>query len=946
MRVPIHKLGSAVEIAATLEALVISGPGDVSQRQQWPQDALAATRGWQTANEIELLIELGLAEVESGAVRVPYESFEEIRRDGLANFIDAWTTHCPFLLRIDRKSDLGRPDFFYRYMFLLAGTQVQVERLGYYARRVGKPEIFLLDQQMYSLLEAMDRFNALPPAAKTQQASWLAFATVKGCAREVGASLDATLLANDVIIPSVLGLDIREDKDGALTFLPKCPELSTEQFQQVFERNSAAERLYSLDRPGSGRVRIVLTDQQREVLDRMKRVRQYKGDHKESLRRDPGQLFEGVADHIELPYGERVVGIGQFDAVPVPRSGSDSEMAKLWNSDTDDSSCGETVPGEVSADHPAGGPDAIAGAAVPPTGSEVPDSPDQKPAETDSAASLRRMNQYLLIETDEESIPETLTTGKQTTDRPASLATFERPKSLRTDRELHPHQEIGVAWLQTCSRIAGRKGVLLADDMGVGKTIQVLTFLAWAIESGKFPDLAKHEPPFRPILIIAPLILIDTRTWEKEMEQFFANAGAVFWPVLSLHGGRLADFRREDADGTDLQIGKPALDLDRIRRHRVVITNSETVRNYQHSFAHESNRWSCVVSDEAQEFKIPSSRISHAMKALETDLHVVCTGTPVETRMLDLWNLVNVFERVLLGSAREFVQRYEKNAGAELELKRKLLFQSPDSFLLRRTKAEVASLPGKTIVKLDCWMSEQEVTSHQTLRKEAKAGGGFLDTLHRFALLYQHPALLGQNAEDLSAAELVRQSTKLQVLIATLHAVRGKREKAIVFARHRAVQSMLQKVLEAEFGIRVGIINGDTKLRSGSLGRSETRTGKLSEFRQKVGFNLLVLSPFVAGIGLTIVEANHVVHYGRWWNPAVESQATDRAYRIGQTKEVKVYIPILRDPSGRVSPTFDERLDNLMERRQRMAEDFLRPLPPEDQMGRELFDDLADSGVR
>jgi hypothetical protein len=89
----------------------------------------------------------------------------------------------------------------------------------------------------------------------------------------------------------------------------------------------------------------------------------------------------------------------------------------------------------------------------------------------------------------------------------------------------------------------------------------------------------------------------------------------------------------------------------------------------------------------------------------------------------------------------------------------------------------------------------------------------------------------------------------------------------------------------------------------------------------------------VAGIGLTIVEANHVVHYGRWWSPAVESQATDRAYRIGQKKDVSVYLPILRDPSGRVSPTFDERLDLLMERKQRLAEDFLRPLPPEHEMG-------------
>ena len=139
------------------------------------------------------------------------------------------------------------------------------------------------------------------------------------------------------------------------------------------------------------------------------------------------------------------------------------------------------------------------------------------------------------------------------------------------------------------------------------------------------------------------------------------------------------------------------------------------------------------------------------------------------------------------------------------------------------------------------------------------------------------------------------------------------------------------------------IINGDTKLRAGSLRASgiKTRNGILHGFRAKPGFDVLILSPFVAGIGLTIVEANHVVHYGRWWNPAVESQATDRAYRIGQTKDVSVYLPILRDPSGRVAPSFDERLDVLMDRKQRLAEDFLRPLPPEDDMGDELLRDLT-----
>jgi SNF2 family DNA or RNA helicase len=162
------------------------------------------------------------------------------------------------------------------------------------------------------------------------------------------------------------------------------------------------------------------------------------------------------------------------------------------------------------------------------------------------------------------------------------------------------------------------------------------------------------------------------------------------------------------------------------------------------------------------------------------------------------------------------------------------------------------------------------------------------------------------------------------------------------------MQGILAKVLQEEFRLPVRIINGETKLRAGLLKASgvKTRNAILQDFRIQPGFNVLILSPFVAGIGLTIVEANHVVHYGRWWNPAVESQATDRAYRIGQTKEVSVYLPILRDPSGRVSPSFDERLDLLMERKQRLAEDFLRPLPPEDEMEGELANDLREEAAR
>jgi SNF2 family DNA or RNA helicase len=704
----------------------------------------------------------------------------------------------------------------------------------------------------------------------------------------------------------------------------------------------------------------------------MKRVRSVKGDLRERLKRDPVQAFDGVADQVNLPYGERVIGIGEFEFAPMPRPSSvEPTMAALWHSEAggdlrrpeNDPTARQTSEGEQGAQ---------TGAEAVPTSPGLEDSVSQVPRDDGgdansnppgevSSGQMQVPKKYLLIETNEESVRTGFLSEAETAKRFAGAAEFERPQALRQDRNLHPHQEHGVQWLQTCAQIPGRKGVLLADDMGVGKTVQVLTFLAWCIESGRFPDLSRREPPFRPILIVAPLILLDTRTWEKEMENFFTNDGVIFWPMLSLHGDQLAHLRRRDADGAEVEIGKPVLDLNRIQRHKVVITNYETLKNYQHSFAYMKDGkslWSFVVSDEAQEFKIPSTKLSHAMKAIEADLHIACTGTPVENRLLDLWNLCDVLQRGLLGSAKEFVERFEgpQEQGDQerrlLELKKTLLFQQRHAFLLRRTKSEVADLPPKQVVKLDCNMSDEEITAHQALLRDFTAENRptrFLSALHRFAQLYQHPALLADDAEDRSAAELIGQSSKLRAIIATLHRIRARREKAIVFARHRAMQGILAKVLQAEFQLPVRIINGETKLRPGSLKASgfNTRNAILDDFRGKLGFNVIVLSPFVAGIGLTIVEANHVVHYGRWWNPAVESQATDRAYRIGQTKEVSVYLPILRDPSGRVAPTFDERLDLLMERKQRLAEDFLRPLPPEDEMGDELFTGLkAEAGLQ
>jgi hypothetical protein len=991
----IQQLGS-VRMTAEASGLMFRSSSSeqiLSSRQGWPKDVLASGRAWRTALDIEQLLECGAASVYEDGVLVCYEDFALVRELGFET-TSVWTQPSPFLLRIGRKGDLARPDFRYRYDFLLGGRPVHVDRVGYYCKRAGDDKIYHLDDQAYALVEAMDAFNSLRPEDRTSQASWLAFSKIKGCARQVGAELDATLARNEVVIPSTIGLDVWEDENGALSFLPRCPELDGEEFHAVFERNAGAEPIYNIDRPNQGRVRVVLTETQHDVLRRMKRVRKVVGERKESLKRNPYQVFDGIAAELEFPgetsepdaqppqpsemldgiqYSDRVTGIGNYVFTPIPRAQIDSgAMSGLWRQ----GSLGGTTHPEIGATQTTSVEEAesvenrtspapeVSTAVAPPPVEAVPDttiansSADESEVHPEAFEGLRkspREQKVILIRTNEDQVETNDLEKASAAGRLKDSAAFERPAALSAETSLRPHQEAGIHWLQTCARIADRKGVLLADDMGLGKTLQILSFLAWCIESGRFPDLSRSQPPFRPILIVAPLILVDTKTWEREMRAFFEREGVVFWPIVTLHGGQLAAFRRGGTGGAETELGEPVLDLTKIRQHRVVITNYETAKNYQHSFAcfqEGKPIWSLVVADEAQEFKVPSTRISHAMKAIESDFRIACTGTPVETRLLDLWNICDTIQPGLLLSAREFTRDYENRlSGQEREeslghLKQRLLFQRPHSFLLRRNKSEIAELPGKHVVKLGVVMSEEEITAHQSLLREmgrTQEKARYLRILARFALLYQHPALLNGSVDDLDAKALIAGSSKLRGCLEKLREIRDRGEKVIVFARHRDVQALLAKVLEAEFRLSVRIVNGETKSRASMNGRgsgTKTRDDILREFKAKPGFNVLILSPFVAGIGLTIVEANHVFHYGRWWNPAVESQATDRAYRIGQTKDVSVYLPIAHDPSGRIPSTFDERLDIIMEKRMRLAEDFLRPLADEDEAAADLYEQL------
>jgi hypothetical protein len=986
MTIELAKLGPLTVNAAD-ESLVIESESiaDLSSRASWPTNALEQTEGLRTAIEIEQCLELGCAASSPGRITIPYESFPAIRRAGLG-IANRWSEWSPYLLKIDRLSDIGRPDFRYRYSFLHEGTPIPFKRIGYFGTVPGSNTVYRLDDQTYALVSEMERFNRLPPEHKGRSGSWLAFSKVKECAIDVGARLDSYLMANDVIVPQLLNLEVHTWPDGSISFAPSVPGVEGPGLKRAFFHNPKAQDFYSVDGPQQSRVRVVFDERQTEVLERMKDVHRLRGESKERVLKDPEAVFEGLLDIVEVRYGRRVTGIGALSASsisPMPRgrsvleSGLPTENGRREGHEQIPVRTIDGADVRVELPTPSSKREFLGAAknALDSNSSSfyfgghevsVDDSvkaflaKEEKRHATQENGSADVADAYLIPYQDEDDLKSWDVKDAAEAQQPVEQSMGHiLPSSLRTDVILKTHQLEGIAWLQTCHRLRpSRRGSLLADDMGLGKTLQILSYLAWCIEHDRDLGLSSEIAPWRPILVVLPLILLESRTWEEEIKARFQNG--IFDPVLVLHGDKIKELRRSQAKGKETSLGRPLIAPEHFTKHRIVITNYQTLVNYQHSFAQfipdtQRSLWSVLVTDEAQEYKSPSTKISHALKTIHPDVHIACTGTPVENRLLDLWNLIDTVQPALLGTSKDFSAKYERathDSGEQLtDLKRNLLFGQGNSFVLRRNKSDVLDLPPKTYEPLYADMTDWEVRTHQELL--ASVGGGSpIKVLHKLVALYQHPFLLTGESGSLNAKQLLNESSKLRAVMEKLRQIRIRGEKVVIFAYRIPMQQILATVIEAEFGIQADIINGSTDRvagpDAGSLGSQQarrTRNAMLDRFRSSRGFNVIILSPFVASIGLTITEANHVVHYGRWWNPALEAQATDRVYRIGQTKPVHIHLPILRDLQGRLPKSFDENLHDLIEQKLERAQEFLSPLPQEPQLAEELFGRLKGNWV-
>jgi SNF2 family DNA or RNA helicase len=494
------------------------------------------------------------------------------------------------------------------------------------------------------------------------------------------------------------------------------------------------------------------------------------------------------------------------------------------------------------------------------------------------------------------------------------------PTFLKETTKLKEHQRVGIAWLQHLWTKTPEytRGALLADDMGLGKTLQLLCFIASCIEA---------DPDIDPILIVAPVSLLEN--WKEEVEKFF-EFGSM--PVLMLYGEDLKSKKisKSQIDQQLLQEGIVRfLSPGWLGDAKVVLTTYETMRDLEFSLA--AQKWSIMICDEAQKIKNPNALVTRAAKKQNVRFKIPCTGTPVENTLADIWCLFDFIQPGLLGALNEFGTRYRRPIEAETdeEIERvQELRALIEPQLLRRTKADVAKdLPRKIIVdsckSLKLSQYQRELYGHAVrLYKQRFSGenGPFknhLGLIQYLRHLCTDPRPIGQrSSQDESLDEYTRKTPKMAWLLEVLSDIKARDDKVIVFVEFHDLQRLIQRYIAHRFDIVPDIINGTTSASSKS---SDSRQKRINAFQKKDGFGIIILSPLAVGFGVNIQGANHVIHYTRTWNPAKEDQATDRAFRIGQTKDVFVYYPVVTADFT----TFDMKLDALLEWKRGLSNDML-----------------------
>src|SRR6266849_2508308 len=447
---------------------------------------------------------------------------------------------------------------------------------------------------------------------------------------------------------------------------------------------------------------------------------------------------------------------------------------------------------------------------------------------------------------------------------------------------LRPYQKAGTRWMHLLAGLG--LGACLADDMGLGKTIQVLSLLL--VEQA-------HSAKPRPSLLVAPASLLAN--WAAEIEKFAPCLTAVIVHPSMMPAEQVKAFSAEQASDYDLAITSYGSLL------RIPM------------FAEAD--WRFVILDEAQAIKNPNARQTKAAKALKARARIALTGTPVENHFGDLWSIFDFINPGLLGNAKQFT-RYTKRLAERTHNPYGPLRELVRPYILRRMKTDksvIADLPDKTEIKALCGLSRRQAALYgqavEELARSLEGSAGIqrkglvLAMLMRLKQVCNHPSLwLNDNvwAEE--------DSGKWARLREIAEVVAARQEKMLVFTQFREMTGPLATFLGQIFGRTGMVLHGETAVKN--------RKTLVQRFQDDEAVPFFVLSLKAGGTGLTLTAASHVVHFDRWWNPAVENQATDRAFRIGQKKNVLVHKFICRG-------TVDEKIDTLIDSKQGLSDELL-----------------------
>lgn len=867
--------------------------------------------------------------------------------------VAAWDRHqiaqlglppvAPFHLSIRGQGVLTSPAFRFRHQLQRNdGVPAMGARREGCILKVGAKSYTLLDP-VFSLIEGMERYNAMPEG--DMDARFAAWAALQALLPE-NAVVDQHLRAMNIARADALTLDVRngDDFDPVLLAHPELDEAARERgestsphellapaaqrdFGQKFRQLSDGRRRYALQ----GNWFVMVPEPLRAALGVVREMQEASAERRRAFIANPHaglkeQLGERIDPELidslfqETPafLSQRVEKLGEWnpklqafvqegvtDWFPA-EEGGESGGAHPRGSDADDepmigvqtqagvvnvkrSEIAEVVEGIRSARE--AGHDTFTW-----QGQSVPTDEDtqrafERVADPKPDAPLVPIIKDNLDEVGFEA-------GKRTREGAAGGL----PRLLKST--LFPHQIDGLTWLQQ-HWAAGSSGSLLADDMGLGKTVQTLAFLSWVDEQTSDAGTRK------PHLIVAPTGLL--KNWEAEAEQHLAEPG--LGELFRAYGTDLAQLRE-----------KSGHDRRRYLRDRAqwVLTTYETLRDKITLFVDVP--WRVVVFDEAQRIKNPGARVTDMAKSLDAELTLALTGTPVENSLTDLWCIVDAVQPGLLGAHSEFKSTYAAPADADpaalQPLQAKLDRETSPPVLLRRMKQDhLDGLPEKHVHRIECPMPDAQAAAYDgivdSVRGATGQAGAVLEALHGL----RRVSLLPESVDEAGLSdETVQHSARLQALIDVLDRVAANSEKALVFIEFLKVQEMLVPYLRRRYGLR----RDPLRIHGGTPGAKRKKHVDAFQRDGEREFDVMILSPKAAGVGLTLTAANHVVHLSRWWNPAVEDQCTDRVYRIGQDRDVHVHLPLAVHPRFD-QQSFDLNLDRLLARKRDLSAKVLVP---------------------